>query len=75
MAGARCALSTHWANGGEGALELADTFCQIARVRVEERFRALSDNADAASYELAQAVLAGRTRGSTMRRGAAGSSF
>jgi formyltetrahydrofolate synthetase len=23
-AGARCALSTHWANGGDGALELAD---------------------------------------------------
>jgi formate--tetrahydrofolate ligase len=23
-AGARCAVSTHWANGGEGALELAD---------------------------------------------------
>ncbi len=24
QAGARCALSTHWANGGDGALELAD---------------------------------------------------
>jgi len=24
-AGARCAVSTHWANGGDGALELADT--------------------------------------------------
>jgi methylenetetrahydrofolate dehydrogenase (NADP+)/methenyltetrahydrofolate cyclohydrolase/formyltetrahydrofolate synthetase len=24
QAGARCAVSTHWANGGEGALELAD---------------------------------------------------
>ena len=24
-AGARCALSSHWANGGDGALELADT--------------------------------------------------
>jgi methylenetetrahydrofolate dehydrogenase (NADP+) / methenyltetrahydrofolate cyclohydrolase / formyltetrahydrofolate synthetase len=24
-AGARCALSTHWADGGDGALELADT--------------------------------------------------
>ena len=23
-AGARCAVSTHWANGGDGALELAD---------------------------------------------------
>jgi formyltetrahydrofolate synthetase len=24
-AGARCAMSTHWADGGDGALELADT--------------------------------------------------
>ncbi|GAI69055.1 unnamed protein product, partial [marine sediment metagenome] len=23
-AGARCAMSTHWADGGDGALELAD---------------------------------------------------
>ncbi len=53
------ALSARGGPEGASAIELADTFCQIARVRVEERFRALSDNADAASYALAQAVLAG----------------
>jgi len=29
--GARCAVATHWANGGEGALELADAVIDAAR--------------------------------------------
>jgi methylenetetrahydrofolate dehydrogenase (NADP+) / methenyltetrahydrofolate cyclohydrolase / formyltetrahydrofolate synthetase len=37
-AGARCALSTHWANGGDGALELADTVMDACNEKNEFKF-------------------------------------
>ena len=42
---------------GSDVLQLADYFCQAARLRVEERFRGLRSNADRDSYRLAQRVL------------------
>ncbi|MCX5995895.1 MAG: formate--tetrahydrofolate ligase [Chloroflexi bacterium] len=37
-AGARCALSTHWADGGDGALELADVVMQACEEKNEFKF-------------------------------------
>jgi methylenetetrahydrofolate dehydrogenase (NADP+)/methenyltetrahydrofolate cyclohydrolase/formyltetrahydrofolate synthetase len=37
-AGARCALSTHWANGGDGALELADAVKDACNEKNEFKF-------------------------------------
>jgi formate--tetrahydrofolate ligase len=37
-AGARCALSTHWANGGDGALELADVVMDACNQKNEFKF-------------------------------------
>ncbi len=37
-AGARCALSTHWANGGDGALELADVVMDACNEKNEFKF-------------------------------------
>jgi formate--tetrahydrofolate ligase len=37
-AGARCALSTHWANGGDGALELADAVIDACNEKNEFKF-------------------------------------
>jgi methylenetetrahydrofolate dehydrogenase (NADP+)/methenyltetrahydrofolate cyclohydrolase/formyltetrahydrofolate synthetase len=37
-AGARCALSTHWANGGDGALELADVVMEACNEKNEFKF-------------------------------------
>lgn len=37
-AGARCAVSNHWANGGEGALELADAVLDATREPADFRF-------------------------------------
>ena len=37
-AGARCALSTHWANGGDGALELADAVMDACEDKGEFKF-------------------------------------
>ncbi|HEX74819.1 MAG TPA: formate--tetrahydrofolate ligase [Dehalococcoidia bacterium] len=37
-AGAFCALSSHWANGGDGALELADTVKEACKVENEFNF-------------------------------------
>jgi methylenetetrahydrofolate dehydrogenase (NADP+)/methenyltetrahydrofolate cyclohydrolase/formyltetrahydrofolate synthetase len=37
-AGARCALSTHWANGGDGALELADTVMDACNQKNDFKF-------------------------------------
>jgi len=34
-AGARCALSSHWANGGDGALELADAVIDACNEKVD----------------------------------------
>jgi alkylation response protein AidB-like acyl-CoA dehydrogenase len=42
-----------------GPVDLADLFCRHARRRVEERFRAVFDNDDLATYRVAQQVLAG----------------
>ena len=47
---------------GEPATELADLFCEQARQRVDALFRGLWSNADAAAYQLAQGVMAGRYR-------------
>jgi alkylation response protein AidB-like acyl-CoA dehydrogenase len=49
------------ADGSEGrsAVELAEVFCRHARRRVEERFAAVFDNDDLATYRLAQGVLQG----------------
>jgi formate--tetrahydrofolate ligase len=38
QAGARCALSTHWADGGEGALELADAVIEACEDRNDFKF-------------------------------------
>jgi alkylation response protein AidB-like acyl-CoA dehydrogenase len=43
--------------GNRGPIELADLFSRQARRRVEERFAAVFDNDDAATYEVAQQVL------------------
>lgn len=37
-AGARCAVSSHWANGGEGALELADAVVDACKDESEFKF-------------------------------------
>jgi methylenetetrahydrofolate dehydrogenase (NADP+) / methenyltetrahydrofolate cyclohydrolase / formyltetrahydrofolate synthetase len=37
-AGARCALSTHWADGGDGALELADTVMDACNEKNDFKF-------------------------------------
>jgi formate--tetrahydrofolate ligase len=37
-AGARCAVSTHWANGGDGALELADTVIEACEAKSDFEF-------------------------------------
>jgi methylenetetrahydrofolate dehydrogenase (NADP+)/methenyltetrahydrofolate cyclohydrolase/formyltetrahydrofolate synthetase len=37
-AGARCALSTHWADGGDGALELADTVVDACNEKNDFKF-------------------------------------
>jgi hypothetical protein len=49
------------ADGGEepGPVDLADLFCRHARRRVEEKFEAVFDNDDVATYRVAQQVLAG----------------
>ena len=47
------------AREGESAVELADVFSRHARRRVEERFAAVFDNDDVATYGLAQEVLRG----------------
>jgi formate--tetrahydrofolate ligase len=38
QAGARCAVSTHWAHGGEGALELADAVLEACKGEPEFKF-------------------------------------
>ena len=44
---------------GASAIRLADVFSRHARRRVEERFAAVFDNEDVATYGLAQEVLRG----------------
>jgi alkylation response protein AidB-like acyl-CoA dehydrogenase len=43
--------------GSATAAELADYFCRAARLRIEDRFRAIAKNADGAGYRLAQATM------------------
>jgi len=43
-----------------GPIDLADLFCRHARRRVDERFEAVFDNDDVATYRVAQQVLAGQ---------------
>jgi len=38
QAGARCAVSTHWAHGGDGALELADAVLEACKSEPEFKF-------------------------------------
>ena len=38
QAGARCAVSTHWLNGGDGALELADAVMDAANEETDFKF-------------------------------------
>jgi len=37
-AGARCAVSTHWADGGDGALELADAVIEASEEKTDFKF-------------------------------------
>jgi hypothetical protein len=46
--------------GDPGPVDLADLFCRHARRRVEERFAAVFDNDDVATYRVAQQVLGGQ---------------
>lgn len=41
------------------AIALADYFCQIARLKIDQLFEAIHHNADRPGYKLAQSVLAG----------------
>lgn len=41
----------------EALLKLVDYFCSSARLRIEQRFQGLSDNADSKGYKVAQQVL------------------
>ncbi|MDH4266986.1 MAG: formate--tetrahydrofolate ligase [Deltaproteobacteria bacterium] len=38
QAGARCAISSHWANGGDGALELADAVIDACKDKMDFKF-------------------------------------
>ena len=38
QAGARCAVSTHWADGGDGALELADAVLEACKTEPDFKF-------------------------------------
>jgi len=38
QAGARCAVSSHWAHGGDGALELADAVVEACNEKVDFKF-------------------------------------
>ncbi len=48
--------------GDKSPLELADTFCALARRRIKEHFAALSDNDTSTTNKLAEAVLKGKAR-------------
>lgn len=44
---------------GEKAMRMADVFCKQSRIRIEDLFNRLFDNADNSTYRLAQEVLRG----------------
>jgi hypothetical protein len=52
-------LRADGADGAEQAHELADVFCQQARLRVEDLFAQLWNNTDASDRKIARGVLAG----------------
>jgi alkylation response protein AidB-like acyl-CoA dehydrogenase len=59
---ATCARAHHLCASGtreenEALLKLVDYFCCSARLRIEQRFHGLSDNADRKGYRVAQQVL------------------
>jgi hypothetical protein len=53
------AMSQRGDEAGAGAVALADLFSRHARRRVEERFQAIFDNDDVATYRVAQQALSG----------------
>ncbi len=55
----RAAASPPGDETAPGPVDLADVFCRQARRRVEERFDAVFDNDDVATYRVAQQVLRG----------------
>ncbi|GAA0527688.1 acyl-CoA dehydrogenase [Saccharopolyspora subtropica] len=57
---AMSACCVHARSSDSTAVELADAYCRQARLRVEELFRRLWDNTDAADRMLARRVLDGR---------------
>src|SRR5690606_26615148 len=58
---ATCVRAQSMRNGpdGEKAVRLADVFCRQTRLKVEDLFNRLFQNADNATYRLAQEVLRG----------------
>ncbi|HEV2456114.1 MAG TPA: acyl-CoA dehydrogenase family protein [Verrucomicrobiae bacterium] len=46
--------------GGSEVVGLADYFCRMARVRIEDNFRHIANNADHAGYRLARETLDGK---------------
>ncbi len=62
---ATCLRAERIMQGGESGakkaelLHLVDYFCRASRLRIEEKFRGVRQNADHASYRVAQQVLAG----------------
>ncbi|HET8655454.1 MAG TPA: hypothetical protein VFL93_08045, partial [Longimicrobiaceae bacterium] len=60
---ASCVRAQHMAKGagaeGPKAVHMADVFCAAARLRIDDLFGRLFDNADDRVYRLAQEVLRG----------------
>jgi alkylation response protein AidB-like acyl-CoA dehydrogenase len=60
---AACLRAGQLLRAGDGEMELenlpklVDYFCRAARLRIEEKFRQIRNNADSAGYHLAQSVL------------------
>jgi alkylation response protein AidB-like acyl-CoA dehydrogenase len=50
-------LAKRGTDDGKEALQLADFFCETARLRIEAKFDGLSNNADSKGYKLAQKVV------------------
>ena len=51
-------LAKRGTDEGKDALQLADYFCETARLRIEAKFDGLGHNADSKGYKLAQKVVA-----------------
>ncbi len=59
LAMSRAAAAAGGDDSTPGPVDLADVFCRHARRRVEDRFDAVFDNDDVATYRVAQQVLRG----------------